>query len=482
MRLQFKCLVHLCLCIMALALGHTAKAQFLVAQEVTIQANRFTAPIEMCAVPGRPGKVFVAYQPGWVRLLDLDSAQRRAQIVLSLRSLTRQSGELGLLGMAFHPRYPRVNKLYVYFTDNVSRGNLSVYASFNVDTTTLRVDSASRREFLTFAQPFANHNGGKICFGPDGMFYIGSGDGGSANDPQNNAQNRNNLLGKILRIDVDNQDPGRGYRIPPDNPFFDSTNIRKEIYALGLRNPWKMSWDFETRRLWVGDVGQTSFEEIDTIRAGGNYGWKWREGDRCVRSPECLNPRFLRPVWTYPRTLGVSVTGGQVYRGTQIPWLVGEYLYGDYGTGRIWGLSQGTDTVLVNRQLLAPTQFNVSAFAEDHRRELYVLRYNTGGIFKLVADPTASQSAAMPGLTLATAPNPADKEASLLLTLPKAAVVTLAVLGLDGTVQYRLPVSGHLAAGQHKIALPTGQWPAGMYLVQATVGTATVGKRLVVAH
>jgi glucose/arabinose dehydrogenase len=232
---------------------------------------------------------------------------------------------------------------------------------------------------LEIAQPFPNHKGGQIAFGSDGYLYIGMGDGGSGGDPLGNGQNRSTLLGKILRIDVNAPSAGRNYDIPADNPFVDNTlGYREEIYAYGLRNPWRFSFDSATGKLWVGDVGQDWIEEIDVIEKGKNYGWNIMEGTLCYNPPSGCNETGLElPLYEYNHTLGNAIIGGYIYHGSALPELAGDYVYGDYASGRIWALAaNATNTLLVNSNL------TISSFGVDENKELYVCAFD-GKIYNL---------------------------------------------------------------------------------------------------
>jgi glucose/arabinose dehydrogenase len=250
---------------------------------------------------------------------------------------------------------------------------------FSVSATDSNVaDAGSELVIIQIPKPYQNHNAGQIAFGPsDGYLYITSGDGGSAGDPGNNGQNLATLLGSILRIDVDSTETGLNYAIPADNPFADNADgYREEIYAYGLRNPWRMSFDAPTGRLWAADVGQSSWEEIDIIESGGNYGWRIMEGAHCYNPPSgCDSTGLIGPVWEYDHSVGYSVTGGYVYRGCCVPELAGKYIYADYGTGRIWSLAYDGVSPTVNTELL-DTAHRISSFGVDEQNELYLCAFN----------------------------------------------------------------------------------------------------------
>ncbi|MBX3071075.1 MAG: PQQ-dependent sugar dehydrogenase [Thermomicrobiales bacterium] len=302
---------------------------------------------------------------------------------LDLSDRVSGGSEQGLLGLALHPSFAENGRLFVHYTD--VNGNTLVeryeQASDNPD----QVDTSTAFRVLSVEQPASNHNGGMMAFGPDGYLYIGLGDGGSQGDPSGNGQNLGVLLGKILRLDMDS-DPGEGgYLIPTDNPFTAVFSARGEIWATGLRNPWRFSFDRATGDLWIADVGQNSYEEINVQPAGiggQNYGWSLAEGFSCYNDPQCeSNSNLTWPVFAYGRDVGISVTGGYVYRGAGIPSLDGVYFFGDYGTGYIWLLaSNGDGTYSASEPV--PTELNISSFAEDANGELYVIDLN-GSIYRI---------------------------------------------------------------------------------------------------
>ncbi|MDH3252610.1 MAG: PQQ-dependent sugar dehydrogenase, partial [Ignavibacteria bacterium] len=295
-------------------------------------------------------------------------------------------GEQGLLGLAFHPQYIANGFFFVNYTkDNPRR---TVISRFSVSVSNPdSADAESEVVFLEIDQPFPNHNGGGLLFDADGYLYIALGDGGSAGDPANNGQDRSSLLGKILRIDVDVPSAGRNYSIPPTNPYFQAASgFREEIYAYGFRNPWRISFDPATGRLWTGDVGQGAWEEIDVVESGGNYGWRIMEGNQCYNpSVNCNTNGLIPPVWEYGHSNenGCSVTGGYVYRGNSVPGLTGAFVYGDYCTGRIWALRFDGQSPPLN-SIIVEAGFSVSTFGIDSRNELYVCSYNNGRVFRIV--------------------------------------------------------------------------------------------------
>lgn len=469
-----------------LSLAGFAKAQYITLQEVFPQ-NRYGAPVEFQMVPGHDSLVATVSQAGVIKVFDLARPAAAPKTMLDISGThTQRSGEMGLLGFAFHPLYPRVNKIYVNYTNNRATNPpplATVVASFNVDTALLKADTGSRKVVITFSQPFQNHNGGKVAFGPDGKLYIATGDGGSAGDPQNNAQRKNTMLGKILRLDVDSLAPNQGYRIPRDNPFVDSgAGVNKEIYAFGLRNPWRFSFDFPTRRLWLGDVGQGFYEEIDTIVAGGNYGWKLREGYNCYGNPAtCNRPGLLDPIWQYTHANGnISITGGYVYRGSEIPFLYGTYVYADYGSGRIWGLSFGGDTLMINT-LLKSSGYNISHFGVGPGGELYAANIATAAYYKLKLDPTAVRPA-FTASSMRVYPQPARERLTVELNLPTSSPTTVQLLTPAGQIVRSIAYEQLLTVGEHRFVVQTQGLPASTYILKATTETGSIARRITVVE
>jgi len=298
---------------------------------------------------------------------------------LDIRSIVLNGGERGLLSIAFHPRYAENGFFFVNYTNFSGH---TVIARYRVSSDPNRADLASAQQLLLIEQPFANHNGGQLQFGPDGYLYIGMGDGGSGGDPGNRAQSLNTLLGKMLRIDVNNSP----YSVPPSNPFVNNTAARPEIWALGMRNPWRFSFDRVTGDLWIADVGQGEWEEVDfqpvTSIGGENYGWRRMEGTHCYTpSTGCNTGNLVLPILEYNHSGGAcSVTGGYVYRGAGSPRLQGMYIYGDYCNGKVWGVVRtGSSTVI--RELL-DTSMLISSFGEDVNGELYVADH-AGAVYRM---------------------------------------------------------------------------------------------------
>ncbi|MEP7235027.1 MAG: PQQ-dependent sugar dehydrogenase [Ignavibacteriota bacterium] len=306
--------------------------------------------------------------------------------------VTRNGCEAGLLGCAFHPDFKNNRFVYLSFDSGSDPQWYSRIVRYQVSSGPLdTLIPSSAFDIITFPQPVGrcNHKGGCLKFGPDGLLYASFGDGGSGGDPDRNGQNRGTLLGTILRVDIDHPGATTNYSIPDDNPFVaNKQGFKPEIYAYGLRNTWKFSFDFTTRKLWAGEVGQGAYEEIDTISNGGNYGWNVMEGFHCYPNGDlnCDSSGMTPPIWEYTHECSdASITGGFVYRGTKMPELIGKYLYADYGTGRIWSLDYEGKNIPVNHLLAdRPTpSINVSSFGEDQDHELFFVGYNTGKIYRL---------------------------------------------------------------------------------------------------
>lgn len=352
---------------------------------VAFENLSFTRPVDLQAPGDGSNLLFVLEQAGVIRVFENRTDVVDAPVFLDIRDRVNDSGnEEGLLGLTFHPNYASTGEFFVDYTaDNPRR---TVIARYRVDPNDPMSALADSEEvILEVAQPYGNHNAGQIVFGSDGYLYVTMGDGGSGGDPHGHGQDRSTLLGSILRIDVDNTEDGLNYAIPPDNPFAgNDQGYREEIYAYGLRNPWRISFDPETGRLWTGDVGQNRYEEIDIIEAGGNYGWNVMEGFHCFEPMQnCDTSGLIDPVVEYPHELGRSVTGGFVYRGDDVPALFGRYVYADFVSGRFWTID--ADGSEASNTELFETGLRVSSFGTDEDDELYVLAFN-GRIYRFTSD------------------------------------------------------------------------------------------------
>lgn len=338
----------------------------------------FTRPVDLQHPNGHTNKLFVLEQKGIIYFFDNNTAVTEKTVFLDIRGrVDDRFNEEGLLGLAFHPSFSNNGYFIVNYT--ASSPDRTVISRFYASSAS-EADPDSELILLEYEQPYSNHNGGQISFGSDGYLYIAVGDGGSANDPHNNGQNLRTLLGSILRIDVDRQENGLPYSIPTDNPFADNQEgYREEIYAYGLRNPWRFSFDPETNWLWTGDVGQNQYEEINIIEKGGNYGWKYKEGFHDFSGS--TTSELIDPIWEYNHSNGdVSITGGFVYRGNSATALFGKYIYADYASGRIWSLDF-SDPEHPTNTLIYKADFQISSFGTDQNHELYICGFD-GKIYK----------------------------------------------------------------------------------------------------
>ncbi len=358
--------------------------------EVVYPNLKFDRAVQALQRPGDDSRWYVVEQDGEIWTWDAaDSEVEEPDLFLDLTGVVDDGpNEAGLLGMAFHPDFATNGEYFLSYTapgtgDAALTSTVSRFVSADG---ALVGDEGSEEVLLTLDQPYNNHNGGAILWGPDDRLYLSFGDGGSAGDPQENAEDPYALLGKILRIDPESADP---YGIPADNPFADGVDGAPEVYALGLRNVWRMSFDRETGELWAGDVGQDDMEEVDLIELGGDYGWDWKEGTLCYEADEpCEGGGFIDPVVEYSHSVGKSVIGGYVYRGEAIPALSGIYVFGDYYASEIWGIFWDADGE-PSREAVARTGNVPASFAEDANGELYVLDFK-GKLRKLV--PTAEET------------------------------------------------------------------------------------------
>lgn len=349
-------------------------------------------PIVLTYSPDDTNRVFVATQRGVIHAFENRQDAEKTQVFLDITdkvSYDDKQNEEGLLGFAFHPDYRKNGEFYIYYT-TTSEPNTSVISRFRVSADDpSKADPKFEEELLRIKQPFWNHNGGTIAFGPDKKLYIGLGDGGAANDPHENAQNLSTLLGSILRIDVDSKSNGKPYGIPADNPFVGLKGAKPEIWAYGLRNVWRLSFDRETGTLWAADVGQNLWEEINIITRGGNYGWNLREATHPFGSKgtEAADAKLIDPIWEYDHQVGKSVTGGMVYRGDRLPELVGTYLYADYITGKVWGLKYDEEKgEVVSNKAIDSEKLPIISFGDDAAGDVYftVVASNGRGIYRFV--------------------------------------------------------------------------------------------------
>lgn len=380
------CLVSACLTVPAFA----ADAPFQLTREFpNVKMQR---PVSLLVAPDGTQRLFLVQQTGKVLILPKDRAGAEAKVFLDAGPLMKVENDFeeGLVGFAFHPKYKENGRFYICYAQQAPKINR--LSEFRVSADPDKADMATERVLLEVPRPFWNHNSGNMVFGPDGMLYFSVGDGGKGDDAARLSQVQFTMNGKIHRIDVDTKTGRRAYGVPADNPFVKTDGACPEAWAWGLRNPWGLSFDSETGTLWCADVGQEQREEINVIVKGGNYGWSFREGTipfirRRHDQPE--DAKFIEPVHEYDRSQGISITGGFVYRGQKHPDLKGAYIYGDWGSGKIWALrTEGPEhKVAANTLLTEPADLKAkfakpAAFCEDENREVLVLDWN-GGIHRL---------------------------------------------------------------------------------------------------
>ncbi|MEL7168835.1 MAG: PQQ-dependent sugar dehydrogenase [Bacteroidota bacterium] len=459
-------------------------------QEVFTEAS-FGFAVDLQHDNADPDRLYLVEQQGRIVTFSRSGDGSDAAPFLDIRERVFAGGELGLLGLAFHPDYADNGRFFVYYTTpSPIRTIVAEYARSAGDPTA--ADPASERVLLSVAQPFQNHNAGQIAFGPDGLFYIALGDGGLGGDPEENGEDPTTLLGSILRIDVDNVPAGAPYGIPEDNPFAPTDGLeRDEIYAYGLRNPWRFSFDPVTDYLWTADVGQNAFEEINRVVNGGNYGWDRKEGFACYEpSRNCDFEGQVDPVFVYAHgdDTGFSVTGGHVYRGPTNGGLVGRYIYGDYVTGNVWALDvRNLDEVSNARIASVP---NPTSFGVDADNELYVLSSPFGSpraqVFQFVRNPTTTEEDGLAGRAIALdlqGPNPFRGATTLRVETAAAGRATLQVFDVLGRPVATLLNATPMQPGQVVEArFEARGLPAGLYFARLDLGSERVTRRLIVAQ
>ena len=394
----FALVVTLALSAAALLAGATVRAQDAVqtppfdaaafALDLEAVADGFERPVHVADPGDGSGRLFVVEQQGRVRIVR--DGEALPEPFLDIVDLVNSDGnEQGLLSIAFHPDYAANGTFFVGYTatatgDSVGDNTVARYRVAADDPD--RADPVSGEVLLAVSDRYANHNGGLVLFGPDGRLYVGFGDGGSQGDPHGNGQNTEALLGKILRLDVDNADGDRPYAIPTDNPLADGGGA-PEVWAFGLRNPWRFSFDRATGDLYIADVGGGQFEEVDVEPAGGaggaNYGWNIMEGPACREDDECDGAGLVLPVAAYDHSQGNAITGGYVYRGEAIPTLQGVYLYADFGSGLLWGLGRDAAGEWATAEPI-DTGLNISSFGEDEAGEVYATAFD-GTLYRVIA-------------------------------------------------------------------------------------------------
>lgn len=434
----------------------------------------FEQPVDLQHSGDGSNRIFVVEQPGRIRVLANTATAAAAKLFLDIGDRVSNGGEMGLLGLAFHPDYKNNGFFFVNYTRANPRQ--TIIARYRVSSDPDAADKSSEQILLTIDQPYSNHNGGQTRFGPDGYLYIATGDGGSGGDPQNNSQNLKSLLGKILRIDVNSTQAGKAYAVPADNPFAGNTmGNREEIFAYGLRNPWRFSFD-ATGKLWCADVGQNSWEEINIIRKGGNYGWRIMEGRHCYSpSAGCDTTGLILPIFEYGHNAsgGYSITGGCVYYGAALPSLQGRYLFADYVSRKIWSLGYyGVNPDVPVVEVLTTAAAGISSFGIDESGELYICAFD-GKIYRLKSTATAiEQTGSQPAgyELLQNHPNPFNAATSIEYRLAEEAHVRLELINSLGAIVAVL-VDSLQAGGHQRLQWDATPYPAGMYLVRMTATT-----------
>lgn len=452
----------------------------------------FTQPVFLTHSNDASNRIFVVEQAGTIKVFANDSSVTTAETFLDIHDRVLSGGEMGLLGLAFHPDFASRGFFYVDYT-RATPSRRTIISRFEVSATdSNRADENSELILLEIPQFASNHNGGMLQFGPDGFLYIGMGDGGGGGDPQGNGQDRTTLLGSLLRIDVDNPAEGLNYGIPATNPFVgEGGGVREEIFAYGLRNLWRFSIDEQTGQIWAGDVGQNRLEEVDLIRIGRNYGWNKMEGFDCfpAGSPplSCDSSGLTLPVIDYPHFPECSVTGGYIYRGAIRPDLQGAYIYGDFCSGKIWQLRYENGQVQVNN-LLLDTPFAISSFGIDAQNELHIVDRN-GAIYRFkesIITHVQSETALRPidhFLLRQNYPNPFNPETTIVYKLTRTDRVQLSIYNLLGQ-EVRSLVDAAEQAGEFRVIWDgrndVGQSvSSGVYVARLQVGEATQFTKMV---
>ena len=411
-------------------------------------------------------RLFLISQPGKIYVIENKSDAEIKNEFLDITSKVLYGGEQGLLGLAFHPNY--VTNGYFYINYTTSNPRRTIISRFRVDAGDInKADVNSEQILIEVEQPYSNHNGGCISFGPDGYLYISFGDGGSGGDPDNNGQNLKTILGSIVRIDVNNVSGIKNYSIPADNPFAENNEgFKEEIYAYGLRNVWKFSFD-KSGYLWAADVGQNKWEEIDLIEKGKNYGWRIMEGSHCYNpSVNCDQSGTQLPIWEYGHNSegGYSITGGYVYNGQKVQELIGKYVYADFVSGNIWTLTKNNNTM--QNKLIKQTQYAISTFGVDNNGEIYFADYKSEGrIYKFKGSPaTSSGSIIVPDFKLRqNFPNPFNPSTDIVYELPAKTNVKLDIYNTAGEFISTL-VNDVKPAGIFSVKFDGSNYSSGVYI------------------
>ena len=434
----------------------------------------FSKPVDFQSPNDGTNRIFIVEQEGMIKVFANNSNVLSQKTFLDIRDkVNSSSSEMGLLGLAFHPNYSQNGYFYVDYT-STNPNRHTVVARYKIsDSNPDSADKSSELILLTQDQPYANHNGGRVIFGPDGYLYISFGDGGLGGDPNNNGQNLKTFLGKILRIDVDSKGDNKNYSIPPSNPFAGNTlGYKEEIYAYGLRNPWRFSFDLVTNKLWCADVGQDTWEEIDTIQNGKNYGWRIMEGKHCYNPPSnCDTSGLTLPIFEYDHSSGnCSITGGFVYRGISVPELTGKYIYADYCTANIWVLDVSGTTPENKFLLEAPGE--ITAFGVDQNNELYFCDFD-GNIYKFKSTSTEVEKLNNNPKSFElfqNYPNPFNPSTKISYILPDKSEVKIEIIDVLGRVVEILEDTIK-PAGNFEVEWNAGNNGSGIYYAKLSAKT-----------
>ncbi len=444
----------------------------------------FTSITEMVSSNDGTNRIFVTQQRGLIYVFPNDSSVISPKVFLNISDRVTQTGYTpGLLGIAFHPNYLNNRYFFVFYTTEQTPLR-TIIARYTTSPT--NPDSALKSSeliIMTIPREIPVNNAGKIAFGPDGFLYMGIGYGGPGGDPENVAQNRTSLLGKILRINIDSSAGGNNYSIPPTNPFYgNSQGWRQEIFTWGMRNPWKFSFDLPTNRLWAGDPGQGAWEEIDIIQNGKNYGWRMWEGYSCYWPP-CDTAGMTFPIWVYSHTEGCVIVGGYVYRGTNIPGLVGKYIYADHCSGKIWALNWDGINPPTN-QLLLSASFLISSFGIDQNNNLYVCQYATSGggkIYRIISVPVGIEpvSSEIPSTFSLSQnyPNPFNPATKIQFALPTNSFAKIVIYDALGK-EIETIVNEQLNAGTYEADFDGSKLSSGVYYYKLTAGDYVESKKM----
>jgi hypothetical protein len=442
----------------------------------------FSGPVFLTHAYDGTNRIFVVQQGGLIRVFPNDSTTSNVVTFLNLTNKVLSGGERGLLGLAFHPNYETNRYFYVNYTRQTD--GATIVSRFTTQAgNPNKADSLSELILLTISQPFSNHNGGMVMFGLDNFLYIGMGDGGSGGDPGNRAQNPNELLGKILRINVDTATGGNNYGIPPTNPFAGGGG-RPEIFAMGMRNPWRFSQDPVTGTIYCGDVGQDAWEEVDTIAVGKNYGWRCYEGNHPFNTSGCQPQNtYTFPITEFRNMTGLpecSVTGGYVYRGSRVPWLVGRYVFADYCSRKTWKLLL-SGGVVSDSAMIGTAPSNVYSFGVDQNNELYTLCSNNI-IYKYidaVIGINGNGNSLPEGYSLEqNYPNPFNPSTSIRFTLPANDFVNITIFDVTGK-EISVLVNENRSAGSYSVDWDALNYPSGVYFYRMTTSQGSAEKKMV---